>query len=647
MEIALLILEKKSKMAQEVHGFQTEVTKLLGLLAKSLYSNKEVFLRELVSNASDAVDKLRFLSLTKPELTADDPIFSIRIKADPEAGTLSVIDNGIGMTLAEANDHLGTIAKSGTEAFMAQLTGEEKKDSQLIGQFGVGFYSSFIVADRVTVISRKAGASPEEAVQWESDGNGTFTSGNITREARGTEIILHLKEDEKEFLGQWRLRDAITKYSDHISTPVFLWEKKEPVKEDDKDVVEAEVTGSWEQVNDARALWTLPPKDVTEDQYKAFYKHLTHDYGDPLCWAHNRVEGELEYTSLLYTPSEAPWDLYSREKQHGLKLFVQRVFIMDDAEQFLPNYLRFIRGLVDTSDLPLNVSRELLQESRVTQKLKRALTKRALDMLGKLAKDDQEKYAVFWKNFGAVMKEGPVEDYANRDAVLKLLRFASTKAGTPEENVSLADYVARMPEKQKHIYYLTAGNFETAVSSPYLETFRRKGVEVLLMTQRIDEWMMQGMTEFEGHEFIPVTASDLKLGELADSEEEKKHEEVVRESSGLVERIKQALGDRVEGVRVSSRLVDSPSCLVADADKRLTPQMRRMLEAAGQQVPEDKVTLEINPSHPLLKKAEAEKDQAGFEKWCELMLDQAALADQGTVKDPARFVKLMNELLLK
>lgn len=484
-------------------------------------------------------------------------------------------------------------------------------------------------------------------MQWESDGNGTFTSGNITREARGTEIILHLKEDEKEFLGQWRLRDAITKYSDHISTPVFLWEKKEPVKEDDKDVVEAEVTGSWEQVNDARALWTLPPKDVTEDQYKAFYKHLTHDYGDPLCWAHNRVEGELEYTSLLYTPSEAPWDLYSREKQHGLKLFVQRVFIMDDAEQFLPNYLRFIRGLVDTADLPLNVSRELLQESRVTQKLKRALTKRALDMLGKLAKDDQEKYAVFWKNFGAVMKEGPVEDYANRDAVLKLLRFASTKAGTPEENVSLADYVARMPEKQKHIYYLTAGNFETAVSSPYLETFRRKGVEVLLMTQRIDEWMMQGMTEFEGHEFIPVTASDLKLGELADSEEEKKHEEVVRESSGLVERIKQALGDRVEGVRVSSRLVDSPSCLVADADKRLTPQMRRMLEAAGQQVPEDKVTLEINPSHPLLKKAEAEKDQAGFEKWCELMLDQAALADQGTVKDPARFVKLMNELLLK
>ncbi len=554
------------------------------------------------------------------------------------------------MTLAEANEHLGTIAKSGTEAFMAQLTGEEKKDSQLIGQFGVGFYSSFIVADRVTVISRKAGAKPEEAVQWESDGNGTFTSGNVTREARGTEIILHLKEDEKEFLGEWRLRDAITKYSDHISTPVFLWEKKEVARDDEKkdeDVVDAEVTGSWEQVNDARALWTLAPKDVTDDQYKAFYKHLTHDYGDPLCWAHNRVEGELEYTSLLYAPAEAPWDLYSREKQHGLKLFVQRVFIMDDAEQFLPNYLRFIRGLVDTADLPLNVSRELLQESRITQKLKRALTKRALDMLAKLAKDDAEKYAVFWKNFGAVMKEGPVEDFANRDAILKLLRFASTKAGTPEENVSLADYVARMPEKQKHIYYLTAGNFETAVNSPYLETFRRKGVEVLLMTQRIDEWMMQGMNEFEGHEFIPVTAADLKLGELADSEEEKKHEEVVRESSGLVERIKQALGDRVEGVRVSSRLVDSPSCIVADADKRLTPQMRRMLEAAGQQVPEDKVTLEINPSHPLLKKAEAEKDQAGFEKWCELMLDQAALADQGTVKDPAKFVKLMNELLLK
>lgn len=627
-------------MAQEVHGFQTEVTKLLSLLAKSLYSNKEVFLRELVSNASDAVDKLRFLSLTKPELTADDPIFSIRVRADEAAGTLSVIDNGIGMTLDEANEHLGTIAKSGTEAFMKQLTGEEKKDSQLIGQFGVGFYSSFIVADRVTVISRKAGAKPEEAVQWESDGNGTFTSGNVTREARGTEIILHLKPEEKEFLGQWRLRDAITKYSDHISTPVMLWEKKPA--EDEK----ADPVYNWEQVNDARALWTLPPKDVTEDQYKAFYKHLTHDYGDPLCWAHNRVEGELEYTSLLYTPSEAPWDLYSREKQHGLKLFVQRVFIMDDAEQFLPNYLRFIRGLVDTADLPLNVSRELLQESRITQKLKRALTKRALDMIAKLG-DDKDKYALFWKNFGAVLKEGPVEDFSNRDTVLKLLRFASTKEGTPEENVSLADYVARMPEKQKHIYYLTAGNFETAVNSPYLETFRRKGIEVLLMTQRIDEWLMQGINEFDGREFIPVTASDLKLGELADSEEEKKHEETVRESTGLVERIKKALGERVEGVRVSSRLVDSPSCVVSDSDKRLTPQMRRMLEAAGQPVPEDRVTLEINPSHPLLVKAAAETDDARFGKWCDLMLGQASLADQGSVKDPAAFVKLMNELLLK
>lgn len=627
-------------MAQEVHGFQTEVTKLLSLLAKSLYSNKEVFLRELVSNASDAVDKLRFLAITKPELTADDPIFQIRVRADEEAGTLTVTDNGIGMTLAEANEHLGTIAKSGTEAFMASLTGEEKKDSQLIGQFGVGFYSSFIVADRVTVISRKAGAKPEEAVQWESDGNGTFTSGNITREERGTEIILHLKPEEKEFLSQWRLQDAITKYSDHISTPVLLWEKK--FSEDEK----AEPSYTWEQVNDGRALWTLAPKDVTEDQYKAFYHHLTHDYSDPATWAHNRVEGDLEYTSLLYIPSEAPWDLYTREKQHGLKLFVQRVFIMDDAEQFLPNYLRFIRGLVDTSDLPLNVSRELLQESRVTQKLKRALTKRALDMIASLS-EDKEKYATFWKNFGSVLKEGPVEDFSNRDAVLKLLRFASTKLGTQEESVSLTDYVSRMPEKQKHIYYLTAGNFETAINSPYLETFRRKGVEVLLMTQRIDEWLMQGLNEFEGHEFISVTANDLKLGDLADSEEEKKHEETVREASPLVDRIKKALGERVEGVRVSSRLVDSPSCIVSDSDKRLTPQMRRMLEAAGQPVPEDKVTLEINPSHPLLVKAAAEQDDTRFGKWCDLMLGQAALADQGSVKDPVAFVKLMNELLLK
>ena len=627
----------------EVHGFQTEVTKLLGLLAKSLYSNKEVFLRELVSNASDAIDKLRFVSLTHPELTKDDPVFAIRVRADADAGTLTISDNGIGMTLEQANANLGTIAKSGTEEFLKQLSGEEQKDSQLIGQFGVGFYSSFIVADKVTVISRAADARPEEAVKWESTGEGTYTSENVTREDRGTEITLHLKDEDKDFLTAWRLREAITKYSDHISTPVWLWEEK-PAEE--KDGEKQPAMCEWVQVNDARALWTLPPKDVTDEQYKAFYKHITHDYEDPLAWAHNRVEGELEYTSLLYTPSVAPWDLYTRDKQHGLKLFVQRVFIMDDAEQFLPNYLRFVRGLVDTADLPLNVSRELLQESRVTQKLKKALTKRALDMFAKLSQD-ADKYAVFWKQFGNVLKEGPVEDWSNREAVLKLLRFASTKSGTAAEDVSLADYIARMPEKQKNIYYLTASSYDAAVSSPYLETFRKKGVEVLLMTQRIDEWMMQSLNEFEGHEFVPVTASDLKLGDLADKEEEEKREAAAKESQGLVDRLKKALGDRVSDVRVTSRLVDSPSCVVGRQDQMMTAQMRRMLEAAGQTVPEEKYALEINPEHPLLVKAAAETDDARFAKWSDFILDQAMLADQGALKDPGAFVKLMNELLLR
>ena len=627
----------------EVHGFQTEVTKLLGLLAKSLYSNKEVFLRELVSNASDAIDKLRFVSLTHPELTKDDPVFAIRVRADADAGTLTISDNGIGMTLEQANANLGTIAKSGTEEFMKHLSGEEQKDSQLIGQFGVGFYSSFIVADKVTVISRAADARPEEAVKWESTGEGTYTSENVTREDRGTEITLHLKDEDKDFLTAWRLREAITKYSDHISTPVWLWEEK-PAEE--KDGEKQPAMCEWVQVNDARALWTLPPKDVTDEQYKAFYKHITHDYEDPLAWAHNRVEGELEYTSLLYTPSVAPWDLYTRDKQHGLKLFVQRVFIMDDAEQFLPNYLRFVRGLVDTADLPLNVSRELLQESRVTQKLKKALTKRALDMFAKLSQD-ADKYAVFWKQFGNVLKEGPVEDWSNREAVLKLLRFASTKSGTAAEDVSLADYISRMPEKQKNIYYLTASSYDAAVSSPYLETFRKKGVEVLLMTQRIDEWMMQSLNEFEGHEFVPVTASDLKLGDLADKEEEEKREAAAKESQGLVDRLKKALGDRVSDVRVTSRLVDSPSCVVGRQDQMMTAQMRRMLEAAGQTVPEEKYALEINPEHPLLVKAAAETDDVRFAKWSDFILEQAMLADQGALKDPGAFVKLMNELLLR
>ena len=629
-------------MAAEVHGFQTEVTKLLNLLAKSLYSNKEVFLRELVSNASDAIDKLHFVSLTDAKLLGDDPQLRITVKADKDAGTLTVSDNGIGMTLEEANSHLGTIAKSGTEDFFSKLSGDEAKDSQLIGQFGVGFYSAFIVADKVTVVSRSAYAKPEEGVRWESEGAGTYTSERVTVPTRGTSVTLHLKAEEKEFLESWRLREAITKYSDHIAVPVMLWEEKYEAPE--KEGEAPKTSWDWVQVNEARALWTLNPREVKDEQYKEFYKHLSHDYEDPLAWAHNKVEGELEYISLLYVPKNAPWDLYSRDQQHGLKLFVQRVFIMDQAEQFLPNYLRFVRGLVDTNDLPLNVSRELLQESPITTKLKKALTKRALNMLEKLA-EDPEKYASFWKTFGAVLKEGPVEDYANRETIAKLLRFASTKNDSNEQNVSLTDYVSRMNPAQKNIYYLVSSSYQQASTSPYLETFRKKGIEVLLMWERIDEWLMGNMTEFEGKKFIPVTASDLELGDLADKQEQQKTEAAKTENKALIERFKLALGDKVEDVVVSDRLFDTASCVVSKQGQMLTAQMRRMLEAAGQTVPEMKYILEINPEHKLVKKAAAAADDAGFAKWAEFIYDQALLSEQGALKDPNAFLKLMNELM--
>ncbi len=629
-------------MAAEVHGFQTEVTKLLNLLAKSLYSNKEVFLRELVSNASDAIDKLHFVSLTDAKLLGDDPQLRITVKADKDAGTLTVSDNGIGMTLEEANSHLGTIAKSGTEDFFSKLSGDEAKDSQLIGQFGVGFYSAFIVADKVTVVSRSAYAKPEEGVRWESEGAGTYTSETVTVPTRGTSVTLHLKAEEKEFLESWRLREAITKYSDHIAVPVMLWEEKYEAPE--KEGEAPKTSWDWVQVNEARALWTLNPREVKDEQYKEFYKHLSHDYEDPLAWAHNKVEGELEYISLLYVPKNAPWDLYSRDQQHGLKLFVQRVFIMDQAEQFLPNYLRFMRGLVDTNDLPLNVSRELLQESPITTKLKKALTKRALNMLEKLA-EDPEKYASFWKTFGAVLKEGPVEDYANRETIAKLLRFASTKNDSNVQNVSLTDYVSRMNPAQKNIYYLVSSSYQQASTSPYLETFRKKGIEVLLMWERIDEWLMGNMTEFEGKKFIPVTASDLELGDLADKEEQQKTEAAKTENKALIERFKLALGDKVEDVVVSDRLFDTASCVVSKQGQMLTAQMRRMLEAAGQTVPEMKYILEINPEHKLVKKAAAAADDAGFAKWAEFIYDQALLSEQGALKDPNAFLKLMNELM--
>lgn len=630
-------------MAAQVHGFQTEVAKLLDLLANSLYSNKEVFLRELISNASDALDKLHFLSLTDQKLLGDDPILRIRVKTDKDAGTLTISDNGIGMTVEEAQEHLGTIAKSGTDEFFKSLSGDAAKDSQLIGRFGVGFYSAFIVADKVTVYSRSAKAAQNEGVCWESEGLGTYTAERIDRKERGTDIVLHLKADAQKFLDAWVLETAITKYSDHIAVPVYLWKEKtaETPKEGEKP---AAPVFEWVQVNDAKALWTIAPRDVKDEQYKEFYKHLTHAYDDPLVWSHNKVEGELEYTSLLYIPTEAPWDLFNRDAEHGLKLFVQRVFIMDEAEQFLPHYLRFVRGLVDTNDLPLNVSREMLQETAVTQKLKKALTHRVLTMLEKLAKDDPAKYAAFWKTFGRVLKEGPVEDPANRGTLMKLMRFASTKAGTGSEDVSLADYVARMPKGQDKIYYLVATSRQTAETSPYLEELKKKGIEVLLMWERIDEWLMGNLFEYEGKAFVSVTSSDLELGELADKKDEAKEKEAAEKAKPLVERFKKALGDKVVDVRAATRLTDSPSCVVAENGSFISAQMRRMFEAAGQPVPQARYILEVNVNHPLVQKAAA-GDDAAFECWAKVILDQAVLAEQGTLADPNGFIREMNALL--
>ena len=617
-------------MTATVHGFQTQVTKLLDLLANSLYSNKEVFLRELISNASDAIDKLHFLSLTNQDLIKDDPNFKIQIRADKDAKTLTITDNGIGMTLDEANSHLGTIAESGTEAFMKNLTGDAKKDSQLIGQFGVGFYSS----------------AQKEGVRWESDGNGTFTSENVDVPFRGTQIILHLKDDETEFTDTWKLRDCITKYSDHISTPVELYEEKyeAPKEGEDKDE-KKEPKFEYTQINNAQALWTRSSKDVKEAEYNEFYKHLSHDYQDPLTYAHNKVEGDLEYTSLLYVPKVAPWDLYNRTNEHGLKLYVQRVFIMDKAEAFLPNYLRFVKGLVDTNALPLNVSRELLQETTVTRKLKKALTKRVLSMLDKLSKD-ADKYAEFYKQFGNVLKEGPVEDYDNKDAILKLLRFASTNNDSSVQNVSFDDYISRMKEGQDKIYYITAESYEAAKNSPYLENLKNKGIEVLLMWDRVDEWLMGNINEFSGKEFVSANSQDLKLGKLADEDEKKKQESVATENKDLIERFKKALGDKVKDVVCSTRLIDSPSCVISETNRMMTMQMRRLLEASGQTIPDEKYTLEINPEHKLVQKAYAEMDESRFAQWADLIYEQALLADQGALKDPSTFVKAMNSLLL-
>ncbi|MFN1143373.1 molecular chaperone HtpG [Serratia quinivorans] len=616
---------------QETRGFQSEVKQLLHLMIHSLYSNKEIFLRELISNASDAADKLRFRALSAPELYEGDGELRVRLSFDKDQRTLTIADNGIGMSREEVIENLGTIAKSGTKAFLESIGSDQAKDSQLIGQFGVGFYSAFIVADKVTVRTRAAGAAADQGVFWESVGEGDYTIADVSKEDRGTEITLHLREGEDEYLDGWRLRSVIGKYSDHIALPVEIETKNEE-----------DGTVTWEKINKAQALWTRSKADVTDEEYKEFYKHIAHDFTDPMSWSHNRVEGKQEYTSLLYIPAQAPWDMWNRDHKHGLKLYVQRVFIMDDAEQFMPNYLRFVRGLIDSNDLPLNVSREILQDSRVTQNLRGALTKRVLQMLEKLAKDDAEGYQKFWQQFGLVLKEGPAEDANNKETIAKLLRFASTQSDSSAQTVSLEEYVGRMAEGQEKIYYITADSYAAAKSSPHLELFRKKGIEVLLLSDRIDEWMMSYLTEFDGKPFQSVSKADDALDKLADETEEQKAAE--KQLEPFVDRVKTLLGDRVKDVRLTHRLTDTPAIVITDADEMST-QMAKLFAAAGQEAPAVKYIFELNPEHALVKRASDVGDNEQFAEWIDLLLDQALLAERGTLEDPNQFIRRMNKLL--
>ncbi|MDP2569981.1 molecular chaperone HtpG [Photobacterium damselae subsp. piscicida] len=624
---------------KETRGFQSEVKQLLHLMIHSLYSNKEIFLRELISNASDAADKLRFRALSDGLLYENDAELTVKISVNQDAGTLTISDNGIGMTREDVIEHLGTIAKSGTKEFFAKLNEEETKDSQLIGQFGVGFYSAFIVADSVTVNTRAAGVPADQAVSWSSAGEGDYTVENTTKATRGTDIILHLRDDEKEFLDEYRLRDIISKYSDHIGIPVLI-------QTTERDEEGNETGKKWEQINKAQALWTRNKSDISDEEFKEFYKHVSHDFAEPLTWSLNHVEGKQDYTSLLYIPSKAPWDLYHRDSQHGLKLYVQRVFIMDDAQQFMPMYLRFMRGLIDSNDLPLNVSREILQDNKVTQALRKACTKRALSMLSKLAKGDSEKYQTFWQEFGQVIKEGLAEDFANRDKIAQLLRFSSTYNDSAEQTVALADYVERMKEGQDKIYYITADNFNAAKNSPHLEQFRAKGIEVLLMHNRIDEWMMSYMPEFEGKGFQSITKSDLNLSKFEDEAEKEKHKETEEAFKSVVERTKEYLGSRVKDVRTTFKLHDTPAVVVTDENEMGT-QMAKLLAAAGQEAPEVQYILELNPDHALVKQMADEADEEIFGRWVEMLLGQSLLAERGAMDDPSRFLTAMNQLLAK
>lgn len=633
--------EQKNPEKQTL-GFQAEVKQLLQLMIHSLYSNKEIFLRELISNASDAADKLRFEAIDNSALFESDPDLKITVSFDKEKRTITISDNGIGMSREDAIEHLGTIAKSGTKEFFSRLSGDQQKDAALIGQFGVGFYSGFIIADRITVETRRAGAPANEGVRWESEGAGDFTVEAIDKPTRGSDIILHLREGEDEFLSSWKLKSIIRKYSDHISLPIMM--AKEEWDEEKKETVTRD---ELETINQASALWARNKNDITPEQYVEFYKHVSHDFGDPLTYTHNRVEGRSEYTQLLYIPSQAPFDLWDRNKRGGIKLYVKRVFIMDDAEQLMPVYLRFVKGVIDSADLPLNVSREILQESRDVKVIREGSTKRVLSMLEELANSDEQadkdKYVTFWNAFGQVLKEGIGEDATNKERVAKLLRFASTTGDSDAQTVSFADYVSRMKEGQTKIFYATGESYNAAKNSPHLEIFRKKGIEVLLLTDRVDEWMLSYLEEFEGKELASVAKGDLDLGQLEDEAEKKQHQETEDQYKELVGKMQTALADKAKEVRVTFRLTDSPACLVAD-ENELSGNLLRMLKAAGQNAPDAKPILEINPDHPLVQRLKYET--AKFDDWSNILFDQALLAEGGNLNDPAGFVKRLNEMLL-
>ncbi|MFC1773926.1 molecular chaperone HtpG [Pseudomonadota bacterium] len=618
---------------KETLEFQAEVRQLLGLMIHSLYSNKEIFLRELISNASDACDKLRFEALSNDALYDGDSDLRLRVTFDKEARTVTVSDNGIGMSREEVMDNIGTIAKSGTRQFFDSLTGDQGKDVELIGQFGVGFYSSFIVADKVTLTTRRAGAAANEAVQWVSSGEGDYTLEVVDKESRGTEVVLHLRDGEDEFLEDYRLRSIITRYSDHISLPIEMVSAEEG-KENE-----------FEAVNSASALWKRPRKDISEDEYKEFYKHVAHDFGEPMAWSHNQVEGTQCYTSLLYIPKQAPFDLYDRDRRHGIKLYVRRVFIMDDAENLMPQYLRFVRGLVDSDDLPLNVSREILQKNKFIDSIRAASVKKVLGLLESMAGSEPEKYAEFWSQYGAVVKEGPAEDYANRERIAKLLRFASTHNNSDVQDVTLEDYIGRMKEGQEKIYYITSDSYTAACNSPHLEVFRKKGIEVLLMHDRVDEWLVSHLTEFDGKSLVSVAKGDLDLGKLQDKDEEEAAKKVEDEHKDFIKRIQDALGDDVSEVRISHRLTDSPSCLVLGAHE-MPVHMQQIMKQAGHDLPDSKPALEVNPEHALVKRMEQETDDGRFGEWSRLLFEQAMLSEGGQLEDPVAFVKRTNSLLI-